>query len=418
MKVSNKNNILEKVTLLFYIVISFTYGYLNSGLILNLGTFLLTFLLFLLSHDFRQSAKKNVISNFLLIILFLVLFVNIMYSQNHSYLLINLIKLIRCIMIAFTISNIYHEDNNVFNEFMYSKFYLFNIFWIVNIIVLFLQVTGTGLLIKDEWLLTNPMYEDHCSGLFGYSGTHCLAFFSVFILIYNFNYASKEKKTIKKSSIYLYNIMTMIFMLIMSTLNDNNSIFILYCIFPIYYFLVKNYSNKKGLRNIFKYILFIVFLLTFFYLLSKIPIVSSYINDKLFSLMSSIIHYEKSPGGSSERLAIFFDALKYNDGFKLGIGFGSWTLEEKSFLGFKHFGISSIGTFTTLCGIVFFSILLLLYASYAEKKHNNFIFLKILNIIIFIILSIYTVIFSNYFFVILTYLIFGTLNSCKEEKSL
>lgn len=410
MVISNKENFLEKFALFVFFIVIFSFAYFNIGGLFILLLFLILILLFLLSSDFRKSIKKNYKSNFLFIILFLLLFFNVLITEKTDYLFSNLNMLFRSIFVYYIIIHIYLEDNNVFEEFIKSKFLIFNFFWILNIIILFFQVNGIPLLMKSEWFLINPMYEDHCSGLFGFSGTHYLAFYSIFILLYNFYYSSTIFNSSKKLLLNGYNIFSAILMVFLSTLNDNNSIFVLYFVFIIYYFLKKSFIKKNIFNVLSKLFIFSVIFIIFVMILKSIPFISNYLDSKLFKLLENLINYNYNSVGSSERLAIFFNALENHNGYLFGLGFGSWTLNEQSYLGFKHFGISSIGTITTLCGIWIYCILLLLFSSLSKGKYNYNLFFKILNIFVFVILSIYTVVFYNYIILIILSFIFCVLD--------
>ena len=414
MIISNKNNRIEKQVLNFMLIYGLFSSYIEFSQIWNIIILFLFILIIMLSKDFRNSIIKN--SNIILFTLvFLTLLgINILNSSSHGYIVGNLTQLTKCVIILLIICGIAHENNSVFKDFLLKKFKLINFMWIINIIVLFIQERGTGFLIKNKWMAINSYYPDQCSGLFGNSGTHILALFSVFVFIYNSFYITYKKNRKNISLITAYNYITMIIMLLLSTKNDNNSIFILYIIFICFYFFAKSISKKTQLlKKIVKVIsyTFVGFLVLL--VIYKIPNINTFINETLFARINQVFSDNGNALGSNERLAIFYHALNNGNGWKMGNGIDSWPFDQPNYMGFVHFGLSSIGTITMLGGIWIYIYMLFYYSKIFLGKIKwdmRSIIISLTNVLILVILSIYTVILTSSILILWISLIMSIIN--------
>lgn len=415
MIITNKNNKYEKYILNFMLIYGLFSCYIEFFEIWNLLLVAAFIFLLIISKDFRRSLT-NKPGLFILTMLFIFfLFINVLNSTNNEYIISNLTQLAKVLIIFMIICGIAYENNNVFKNFMLDKFKLINLMWILNIIILFIQEKGTGFLIKSKWLAINNFYPDHCSGLFGFSGTHILALFSIFVFIYNNFYITYKENKKNNRLIIIYNIITMVIMLILSTQNDNNAIFLLYFIFLCFYLIEKSQSQKKQLikkvMNIIGYIAIVLFTLVLIY---KIPLINEFINNTLFERMDKVFSDNKSANGSNERLAIFYYSLTDADGWKLGSGIGSWPFDQPNYMGFVHFGLSSIGTITMLGGIWTYIYMILYYSRILIGKNRwnrKKLIIYIINVFILTILSIFTTILTSGILVFWLTLIMTIINS-------
>lgn len=280
-----------------------------------------------------------------------------------------------------------------------SKFKLINFMWMLNIIVLFIQEKGTGFLIKSKWLAINSYYPDQCSGLFGNSGTHILALFSIFVFVYNSFYITYKENKKNIGLLTAYNYITMIIMLLLSTKNDNNSIFILYLIFICFYFFAKSISQKTQLiKKIIKILTYTIISFCILLIIYKIPVINEFINNTLLTRISLVFDDNQNALGSNERLAIYYYSLNNSNGWKMGNGISSWPFDQPNYMGFVHFGLSSIGTITMLGGIWLYIYMLFYYSRIflgKVKWNEKSIIIYLINILILVILSIFTVILTS-----------------------
>ncbi len=410
MRINNKENKIEKLMLNYLLIMGLIGRYIEYSFLWNFGFLMLFLLIFLLSSDFRHSffSGRKIL---LFMMLFFLLFMNATLNDFGDYFFSNLFQIIKVVLLGTTIVSIASEDNLVFEEFINKKIVLLNVFWILNIISLFLQEMGTGFLIKQSWIESNPYLIDHWCGLFGNSGTHVLAIFSIFIFWVDLYYlrlpVCKNRRLIRA---YLF--ITTSLMFLLSITNDNKSLFILFFIFLIYYILCKIFVKKNNI--VIKFVKILSYTLLIFIVLSlliKIPAVNNlYYN--LSKTINSLISFNSNAYGSSERLLIFVNSLQNGFGWGFGKGFGAWSLDSPNYLGFTHFGISSIGTIVTLCGIWFYSILVLFWASVFSSiriSKNRKLIINLLNIIILVVMSIYTTIFTDSYLIIWCSLLFCVL---------
>ncbi|HBI62340.1 MAG TPA: hypothetical protein DDY31_14190, partial [Lachnospiraceae bacterium] len=90
-------------------------------------------------------------------------------------------------LVIFYICYLMEKKGDFFASFMWKGCKIFNCYFVINMIVLVLQLLGIH--IFDGPSITDySMLEDQICGLFGGNGTHCLTYYAVFIVIYNFLY--------------------------------------------------------------------------------------------------------------------------------------------------------------------------------------------------------------------------------------
>jgi len=275
---------------------------------------------------------------------------------------------------------------------------IINIIWIVNLIVLCIQLNGTGFLIKDSWLKINSYYLDQCCGLFGNSGTHELAFFSIFVFVYNMCYASNCNKR-KQSFFICYTIFTCLMMYILSTLNDNKAFLFLFPIVVVLYIFLKvSWGEKNYLSRVKKILLVATVTFIISLILIQIPMINDKVNSVLISISKIInVDYTSAIGGS-ERLAIFIYALMHGNGWSTGVGLGAYSWTQGKVAYFSYFGLSSIGACTLLGGIWFYILMSLLHKEVACCFRSSIKISRIGNIgiwVLIIVASIYSNIFTS-----------------------
>ena len=102
---------------------------------------------------------------------------------------------------------------------------LLNSWWVLNVVILLVQVSGIPLFIKSQWLAEPHMYEDLCCGLFGKNRTHVMSLYACFIAIYNIE-LSKRMSKVKQKRLLGMVLVTETIMLMCSLINDNKTFFI------------------------------------------------------------------------------------------------------------------------------------------------------------------------------------------------
>lgn len=288
-------------------------------------------------------------------------------------------------------------------RFMIQMFPFFNIFYFINLAVVFLQ-GKIPFFLSGFSDYVNTYIPDLMSGLFGYNGTAQLGLYSIFIVLYNIVclfYVFVMSRT-SRNFAKLYIIFLTASIIITSASNDNKAVFIALFIFLLTAFTI--FLSKKRARIRIAYIIIIVaviFALVFILkyvltyrmdlfgkiseeLLSTIWLVRTFINDPS-SYMSGEI-------GSIER--IYMIAYAFNNiqtlPFGSGTAFSFW--QTSGTLGFPHFGQSDFSSFLCLGGLVFtISIFLFYFMLYLKitgiPRYNKTVFVILLLMIVFLYFS-------------------------------
>ena len=278
-----------------------------------------------------------------------------------------------------------------------------NCYFILNIIVLFIQMSGIPFLVGiHDW--ENPAYYDLISGLFGYSTTHVLCMFSVFFVIYELAYIRLKdgKNKLKK---YIYVIIITLLTFYISFVNDNTAYYLVLILFLAWYILFSNKQNtlSKARRNLFILLIILAFVISTILLQPKfVNEITNWVNYKIVGSFSNMeISPSNITNGSMERIAQIYYGINYADGLKLGVGLSRSGLFNNVTFGFKHFGLASAGAVICLGGIWLYFSLICLYAEIASSiievysGRKKMISRRMCYIITWLILSIYTTIFTD-----------------------
>lgn len=415
-----EENINSCIILSFILLMGMCYRYVEFTKGWELVLIFLFAQRFLLSNNFLKSIfEENILKICIMIYAALVL-VNIIYTRKFEFLFDNMWKIVCTNILIFLIYGMKKMNNDSISRVMAKGFLVLNVFWIANLFVLGMQITGSGFMIKDKWLATNSFYLDQCCGLFGNSGTHELGFFAVFMLIYNLVYVVKCKSSVQKKGIFVYTLVTQMIMLFLSTKNDNIALFVLIPMFAAVFLLcMLQWSNvDQNLRKKI-YITGMVSFLVIILLLLLIPYTREFILENVvFRIKKVFLLSSSSIIGSNERLAIPLFGLQNKWGWGLGKGLGAWLWHRGGFLDFPHFGLSSVGSFINLGGIWFYLAQTALYAvicfklCYPKKNTKKGMIFLLLSFFIMLAVSIYTNVYTSNIstiWVVLTFLMFGEL---------
>ena len=370
-------------TILFYIaILGMFVRYLGHPKVWEFILAMLVLYLFVGNRKYKLFFHKNIdIVIELIAIAVLFTFSALEYINPHTT-LVNLAASFFPGLIAITLASISVQNNREINRFFSGSFWLFNAFWIANIVVVYLQVTGNHIFIKPEWLAKNSFYPDLCAGLFGFNGTHKLAVFSCFILIYNLVFTKVWNRK-KRTVIGIYMVVTEAAMLLLSIRNENLMIYILLpCFFAVYWFFDMYWSDRKLTKKMKRVMIAIALVLGLSMLVFRIPFVREQYLPIITARISRVVFFGSglySVSGSNERFAIAQFALSTSKGWFFGHGVGMVEWGEEGSFGFHHYGLNSLGTFINLGGIWYFLIKLLLYSTIAaifaydnrknDKKH-------------------------------------------------
>ena len=229
---------------LFYIIIYALFSrYIEHFFIWN-GLLFCFFTLNFINIIKKSNDVKNMVMIFSLVGVLTLIFLSWACSDTNDYFFKNLKTIIIPLMSSIIIYNISNSPRQSIKKYSI----LINFLWILNIVVLAIQCQGTGFLIKKTWIESNSFYEDQCCGLFGNSGTHELCLFSAFILMYNYYLIRESSNKKEKIILSLFTCITEIYHFILSTKNDNVSVFIVILFFILDYVIINiSYNYDKYL---------------------------------------------------------------------------------------------------------------------------------------------------------------------------
>ena len=413
-----KDTLFETLYIEFIIILGLFFGYFEYTSIWNAGILILIFGLIIGSKNFQNAVKNRISLVFFLTLYLFFIVINFILTGYKTFLMYNCIQIMRPLVIITIFYYIDFEKNNIIKTVLDNNFTFLNIMWIINWFILGLQVAGTGFMIKSSWMAKNNFYLDNCTGLFGGSATHVVLLFTIFITLYNLEIGIlRFKKRISKKIFIGYIIITDILMMFFSTLNDNNAMFIFFPIFLFCYLYKKKTVSAILFERIKKKIYFFCFIAFMFIILSIIPFVKNLVISGILPKLDSVINFQNTNQmGSVERLAIVDNALRNANGWKYGngIGYGNIMGYSSPYAGFLHFGISSIGTFVYFLGIWFYLYTCFIYSYIQNFSKKNNIYSFILNFLLIICLSVYTMYFTVTHLIVWSSFIFFLLNKVGE----
>ena len=325
---------------------------------------------------------------------------SIALGSSNQYLLYNLKWWLQVLLVLLGVVVLDSNSKYDFRSVLKSYFYLLNIFWMANLIIVSIQCTGNGFMIKQEWLAANGFYKDHCSGLFGAGGTHKLSLFTAFMTIYNLSFAREISSNYQRKGMYLYIFATAVWMLYISTLNDNKTLFVLLPVWVLTYYIM-HATNETIMKNLSRFVKMIpialLLVMALLVIVNSVPILTSFIQDNVRESATKFATLGQSgTRGSIERITIATDAIEAGYGLLFGKGLGTAAASERisgSFLGYRHFSMSSIGTLVTLGGVWFYLSACLFYTHFFYrfiKSSKKSIIRWLLCLLIIMSLTMYT----------------------------
>lgn len=313
-------------------------------------------------------------------------------------------RTVKSVVFIVYLSFLAYKKRDFCTEFLRKNFWLFNIYMLINIPVLLLQLNGHYSLAAFYDMGPISLYfpQDLMSGLLGRYGTPCLAFYAVFIALYNYIYGRFWINKRYKKIFTIYNVFLLVFNLAMSTQNDNKGHYIVFAFMVIQMYLylqeaqiIKRFGALKNaiFKIIAQMILIGVIVSLLVFVLYKIsPEFRENIADLLLRKINEGLSQGKDVHGGGERLGMIVFMISTPSKLLLGHGLGNYSPTAYS-LGFPHFGLADFGTYLCLGGIVYMFILfLIVYKSFGQNIRTN---LNIIALITIIVFSIYTQIFSN-----------------------
>lgn len=321
------------------------------------------------------------------------------YSLGGNYytLFKNIFECAAPLLIMLYFGILMSEKEGLLLRFLNALFWPLNIYIILNIPVIFLQMSG------QHWLAgftshINTYHVDMISGLLGFNGTPVLAMFSAFVIIYNHYYAVYCSALRYKKIILTYNCAILVFFSVISLFNDNKGFYLVMLMYILIYAFqcmdAKSFRKEffarvwKGLLH---FLPFTVLIAAFVAVLYAYTSIGAQI-DKIIHEFQVAFLYGNRAQGSSERISMIFYALASPNRL-MGYGFGRYTWTTSNAFGFLHYGQSDVGTFMCLGGVIFIFLLALLVFLMAQKAYKDSLF-SIIMLCMVAVIGIYTQIFT------------------------
>ena len=359
----------------FLMVIVLISGYvehIEMWRMLGVMTLALTFCLYGNSVYQGLSESRRVVLSGLCLVLVMTLCA--LFTVSDTYIVQNLKGLFYAFCPAASYIILTGEGLDRLSDYLRKRLPLLNAVYVVHLYILSRQIQGTGFMIKASWLAKNSYYKDQCSGIFGFNSTHSCALFSVFMLFLNLNYLTEIKGRYRRLLFITYTLAAEAVMLYCAAFSDNIALFVLTPFFVVLYYYLsgKELGILSFVRKHIKQIaVFLIIIVLIGLALLSVPAVTK-TAETVYGRVYRVLYFnDTGVKGSNERLAILVDALSQPFGWLFGYGLGEQPWKGLDLLGYRHFGISSIGSTTYLCGLWAFAALMAFYISlstYAAER--------------------------------------------------
>ena len=327
----------------------------------------------------------------------------------------NLYRIDRGMLLIFYFCVLLVVKEELIEEFLKESVLLFNVFAVMNFAVLYRQIGGdfrlTAFRLGD---ITQYYKPDLMSGLFGLFGTPCLAFFSVFILVYNVYYSGYYLKGVKRALVYAYDLMLAGFILWASVRNDNKGIFIILilylCILGFIFVSARSYTKEPQTRWV-----RIAGIIVVLAVVTAVIGTLAYNNLELFRNVVDMMVRKVQEGtagssaeGGGERIGMLLFMLEEPAKIPFGYGLGNYYSANQTALGFHHFGQSDFGTFLCLGGVLFMLLIGVFLFGVFQSTAENAAF-SLIVCVSYMLFAVYTQVFVNAQTLTISLLIFAVI---------
>ena len=328
----------------------------------------------------------DVIAIMLLIVSAVLFSVNILMNSGiHEHK--NVGKILSSALILIYYSNLVNHKMCFVKKYLAAALPAINIYYILNILLMLIQTRGTYFLM-DTQTNGNTFYLDMITGFIGADGTHCVAIFTVFVIILNLCNIENYSHNVKRYA-QIYLVVSTAVSLFVATQNDNNALFILVPVALIVYFIARTKIDLYNfLTKFWKLIAIVVVLIIGLHFLSTST------NEKFaaiaYRLNLTITSYSLTGGqilSTDERFRLYTLALQ--NGGMWGKGWGSIQMFSDTSIN-HHFGMSAIQPMIYMGGWVFYLIYNLTTAKLFAGKENGSIKRTILFFFLFVLMSYFT----------------------------
>ena len=429
-KINKKTEIESLVLLYFFITVLFS-GYLEHYTIWNVLCILCLVVLGLGCNGFKLIAQERKIVISIIAVLGMGILCTVYSIGNMQYYFANLRSVLYSLCVILSLYIIQRRKPGLIMHKLERGWLFWNIWLIINLIVLNQQVNRNFIFIKRAWLEQNPYWKDHCDGLFGMNSTDIIGYFVIIVVILNIYCANKcIKKKWKRNTVFLYTGVISVISLYLFTKNDGVAEFVLLPLAVLYQIIIQ-YSRKSIYTKLQKFAKYSLLIIVVIALLLTIEPVSGFISEKVFRKAETMLKFRSTTAeirGSNERIAIAAYGFSNGWGWGLGKGIGYLKWQAQNAFGFDHFGISSIGSFINLTGIWFYLCMCFLYTSVwsaisetcrrIKGKVMNFWLLFANVIMMTIYVFVFTEIRTNISLILILVILYSTKKKADNQKML
>ena len=371
---------LSSVVFSFIIFLALLSGYLGHSDLLHFGSIqniciiviFICALFFSYRHGIDRKLFFKIIYGGIIFIFFLSL--NYIMGTNRGFIWYNIRLLLRIFILVICLVIFFNDEKLNFLRKLQKCFWIFNIFGLMNMIVVTIQVNVKGFLMPSQWLTINPYYPDLCAGLFGYNGTHRLAFFMTFLFLYNLYIAEYKMKNNRRIRLQIFNIVLLLWDFVLANFNENKTLYVFTVISLAIYICLDNFWNKKlSFASLKKWLKYIIAGLILVGVLFCFTDTREFIVDRLFSTFIELQNTNAVKGIT--RLRVILIAFEQGFGYGFGKGLGYYTIissgveSNTAFVGIRNFGEFNMASMIYLMGIWFY----LFYIVWISKLYQNMI---------------------------------------------
>ena len=200
-------------------------------------------------HLYIKNGKNNVNNKvFISGIVFIMLFIgsSLCRGGTLSVFFNNFSQTFYPMVYAYFIYDLNRRNSIVIKNFLEKGFWIINIVFVVNLVVMIMQITYPYSINAKIVYNEITYYPDTISGLFQYASTHLVGIFTGFVFVYNCAWARRLKKRVLKKMLYVYTVVTLLVSVYISLNNDNKMFFILFPIIVVgMYFVNQSKINRK-----------------------------------------------------------------------------------------------------------------------------------------------------------------------------
>lgn len=349
-----KRNIIDMVilslSLLYILFMIWAHLFTNIMPQVLIGLMIISLVLMNKKNIIKNADLADLVDLIFLSVCLLLLLINIK-TTSGVYERKNLERILHSAVILIYYSQLINKKNEFVRNYFKGILPWINIYYVLNLIIMYIQTKGTYFLM-DTVSTGNTYYLDMITGLIGADGVHCVAIFTVFVILLNLVFLDIKVGQRRKLSV-IYLMITTAFSLFIATQNDNNALLILIPLMAVVCLINKTELNIYNIiTKIWKPVVIVIVAFVGVGVLANSS--SGLFSDIAYRLNLTITSYSITGGtlaATDERFRLFSLALE--KGGAWGNGWGSIEMFSDSSINL-HFGMAAIQPMIYMGGWVFY----------------------------------------------------------------